>query len=526
MPRIVYQGKTLDCREGESVLEALLRQGESPAFSCRNGSCLVCLQRCTSGDPGERSRRALRPSLQQHGYFLPCKSRPTEDLVLAPVREADLFSRAVVREKRFVSRDVCILRLETATSLYYHAGQFLNLRRSDGLARSYSLASLPTEDELLEVHVKRHPGGELSNWIHDVLAVDDELDVQGPHGRSYYVPGSQEQPLLLVGTGTGAAPLWGIVRDALHVGHRAPIVICLGSSTAEGLYLDAQLRTLAECHPNLEYLGAVSRRAEAGQFHGRVEALAKQRVPDPRGWRVYVAGHPAMVAATETWALGAGVPASELHCDPFDVKHAAPAPTPIAEGRSGVADPSTASPGDPEMWAALQDGALLNRILDDFYRRVFADPILAPYFRGVTHERLVGQVYSFLRDEFKGERHYFGMRPRTSHHWMVISDEIFDHRERLMEQTLRDHGLPEHLVERWRRYEESFRGDIVKPAPWKLVVDGVEMPLEGYGELELTVGGLCDGCQREVNVGERVRYHLRLGTTYCAECGTPPAGRP
>ena len=170
------------------------------------------------------------------------------------------------------------------------------------------------------------------------------------------------------------------------------------------------------------------------------------------------------------------------------------------------------------MWDALDRGERLVAILTEFYTNVFDDSVLAPYFRGITKDRLIGQVFSFMRDVFTGEKHYFGMRPRTAHHWMVISDEIFDYRERMMEACLRRHGLAEHLIQRWRRFEESFRSDIVKATPWKLVVDGIERPLDGFGELDLTVGTLCDGCQRAVESGERVRYHLRLGLTYCTDC--------
>ena len=44
------------------------------------------------------------------------------------------------------------------------------------------------------------------------------------------------------------------------------------------------------------------------------------------------------------------------------------------------------------------------------------------------------------------------------------------------------------------------------------------MPLDGFGEEELLAGTMCDGCERAVEPGERVRYHLRLGLTYCPDC--------
>ena len=519
MSRIVYEGREYECREGEKVLDALLRHGKSPPFSCRNGSCLVCLQRCVRGEPTEASQRALRPSLRKAAYFLPCKCVPEGDMEIAPPRSADLFSPAVVQEKRMVAPDVCRLLIEPATSVYYHAGQFLNLRRADGLTRSYSIASLPTEDPYLELHVKRMPGGAMSSYIVDELREGDELEFHGPNGGCYYVPGTQDQNLLLVGNGTGAAPLYGIVRDALHVGHKGRIWFFHGSRTAEGLYLHDALMALVRAHPNFQYMPCVSGDAvPAGYAHGRASQIALERCRDLRGWRVFVAGLPQMVARVEAAALRAGVPPTEIHGDPYEVREAASgagSSAEIAEGSTGGSAPTQA---DPEMWAALEQGQLLNAILTDFYTGVFEDAVLAPYFRGVTKDRLIGQVYSFMRDIFTGQKAYFGMRPRTGHHWMVISDEIFDYRERMMEECLRRHGLADHLVRRWRKIEESFRGDIVKATPWKLVLDGVEMPLDGFGEEELSAGTMCDGCQRAIEAGERVRYHLRLGLTYCAQC--------
>jgi truncated hemoglobin YjbI len=173
---------------------------------------------------------------------------------------------------------------------------------------------------------------------------------------------------------------------------------------------------------------------------------------------------------------------------------------------------------DAELWAALDQGKKLYAILDDFYTIVYDDPRLSPFFQRVTKQRSIEKVSLFLRQVFSGEKVYFGDRPRNAHHWMVISDDLFDYRESIMERCLRDHGLPEHLIARWLAVEESFRPDIVKDRAWKKVVNGVELPLDGYEELELDSGALCDSCQQAIDAGTRVRYHLRLGTVYCPSC--------
>ncbi len=173
---------------------------------------------------------------------------------------------------------------------------------------------------------------------------------------------------------------------------------------------------------------------------------------------------------------------------------------------------------DPELWDALDDGARLIRILDDFYDRVYADPQLRPFFEGTDPAWIRQKQYGFLHSKFTGQDTYFGNRPRNAHHWMVISNELFDHRLELMRQCLRDAQLAPRLIERWMAYEEVFRKQIVKPAPVPMKVGGVPRPLEGLEKMVLEVGSLCDQCGEPIDQGQRAQYHVRTGALYCASC--------
>ena len=177
-------------------------------------------------------------------------------------------------------------------------------------------------------------------------------------------------------------------------------------------------------------------------------------------------------------------------------------------------------PPDAELWTALHEGELLMAVLKDFYGRVFQDERMSSFFHGVTKQRSIEKQYLFMRQILTGEKIYFGERPRNAHHWMVISDELFDYRSGIMLACLREHGLPEPMVQRFREIEEFYRRDIVKPAPVPRLMGDIELPLDGFDELVMDVGTMCDSCEREIAAGEKVSYHVRIGKVYCSDCSS------
>jgi ferredoxin/truncated hemoglobin YjbI len=208
---------------------------------------------------------------------------------------------------------------------------------------------------------------------------------------------------------------------------------------------------------------------------------------------------------TAQWFASAAFGAAFRAWGPLDL--------PRDENAFDLAAPET----DPQLWEEV-GGPKMRAVLEDFYREVYADPQLAPFFDGVTQQRLVEKQYSFLRQLMTGERVYFGDRPRNAHHWMVIPAALFEHREGIMRRQLIAHGLNESQIARWMRLESHYRRDIVKAQPWPRRVGGVDLPLDGYGKQVLDEGTLCDHCGDALDAGTEVQYHLRLGRVSCPQC--------
>lgn len=321
MSEITFDGAAYQGGAAESVLDVLLRQGADVPYSCRKGTCLTCMMVATDGDVPDAANGALKPTERDQGLFLACQCPADRDLAVALPSRASLYGRATVRGKEQVAPDVIRVRIRPANDVYYHAGQFINLQRSDGLTRSYSLASVPKLDQDLELHVRRLPNGAMSGWIFDTLAVGDDLEIQGPLGSSYYLPGLTEQNMLLIGTGTGLAPLYGIARDALASGHRGAIALYHGSREPDGLYMRDELRRLADEHAIFSYFPCVSGdSAPQDVRRGRADVLALTDHPKLDGWLVYLCGYPPMVHATKKSAFLSGAALEDIHTDPFELK--------------------------------------------------------------------------------------------------------------------------------------------------------------------------------------------------------------
>ena len=220
-----------------------------------------------------------------------------------------------------LSPSVKQVRLRPERSLDFRAGQYVTLVRQDGLARSYSIASLP-EDGAIELHVRLVPSGKMSGWLHHEARPGDQLTMLGPSGECFYVPGKEDQPLLLAGTGTGLAPLWGVLRDALRCGHRAPIHVFHGAVDQRGLYLCDEIRELARLHGHVSYTPVVlnaegSPDAAAGTAIGAIDRVILERFPQLAEWRAYVAGDPEIVRSLKMKLFLAGAGSRDIFADAF-----------------------------------------------------------------------------------------------------------------------------------------------------------------------------------------------------------------
>ncbi|MFN0170636.1 MAG: FAD-binding oxidoreductase [Bryobacteraceae bacterium] len=309
MPAVRYGAYRCELRENESVLDGLLRLDAPVAHSCKAGSCGSCLLRAVEGEPPPQAQIGLKDSWKASKYFLACICHPDADLIVADVGD-DARVPARIASLHRLAGDVLRVRLVSAAPFPFHPGQHVSLISDGAAARSYSIASLPEEGEI-ELHVRRVPNGRMSGWLFEQARPGTLVQIQGPSGECFYVPGREDQPLLLIGTGTGLAPLYGILRDALRRGHRGPVHLVHGALRPTGLYLDKEIRAIAAAHSHVEYTPSVL------ETDGPIDRVLSARFPKLAGWRGFVCGDPVIVQSLRRKLFLSGIAMPDILADAF-----------------------------------------------------------------------------------------------------------------------------------------------------------------------------------------------------------------
>ncbi len=320
MPHITLGETQITCPDGEVLLDSLLKAKLHIPYSCRQGLCQACMLRSLDVTPPAAAQIGLKDTLQRQNYFLACRCHPEQDMHIALPDQHGAAVTAVVINKQWLAADILRLIVQADSALSFYAGQFINLQRTDGLTRSYSIANLPAPDHTLEFHIRRLPQGQFSTWAHDELEVGDTLTLSHAQGSCHYLSGNPAQPLLLIGTGSGLAPLYGIINDALNQGHSGDIHLFHGSRDPDGLYLVDELHNLTATFANFHYTPCLSSADNnLGYRQGRAHDLALTNQKSLKGWRVYLCGHPEMVRESQRMAYLKGASLRDIYADAFVV---------------------------------------------------------------------------------------------------------------------------------------------------------------------------------------------------------------
>jgi len=322
-------GHTFSVAADGTVLEAALDAGFNLPYGCKNGACGACKGKVLEGevDHGGAQDHALTPEDRTAGMALFCCAKPLSDLTLE-VREIgaarDIPVKVLpcrVQKLERVADDVMVISLKLPANerLQFLAGQYIEFLLKDDKRRAFSLASAPHADELLEIHVRRIPGGNFTEHVFTGMKEKDIMRIEGPLG-SFFLREDSDKPIILIAGGTGFAPIKGLIEHALHIGIQRPMKLYWGAKDRAGLYMNALAEKWANEHPHISYTPVLSEPSASDAWTGRtglVHEAALADHADVAAYQVYACGAPVMCEAALKDFTAKGLPKDEFFADVF-----------------------------------------------------------------------------------------------------------------------------------------------------------------------------------------------------------------
>lgn len=338
--RLYPSGREVDCKDGNTVLEALENAGYALPSNCRAGACGECKVKVREGDydQGFILNMALSPQEKEEGYGLMCMAKPLGDVLeiewgtddaqpkLFPPRENVPF---VVVDK--ISRTPGIVELHLrplGKPLRFWPGQFVTIGAPKNSVpwRSYSIANAPKRDGEITLQVTRVEDGTTSRWIHDTVKIGDTVRLNGPYGAFIGDP-SADTPVLCLASGSGLAPILSLAEAALSRGYGQPVTIIFSAKTCDDVYARGLMAYWTAKYRKFKFIETTTREEGEGH-HKRIPDLLPELFPDLSAFSVYAAGNPDFVEACVSKAKDLGAPGERIHTEGYYEQFAPEAPPP------------------------------------------------------------------------------------------------------------------------------------------------------------------------------------------------------
>ena len=207
----------------------------------------------------------------------------------------------------------------------HRPGQHVDIRLTaeDGYQaqRSYSIASAPTRQSVIDLTIERVDDGEVSPFLLDEAAVGDRFEIRGPIGGYFVWDGAAADPLLLVAGGSGIVPLMAMIRHRSQTGGAVPCTLLYSARTAEDIIYADELRRIGGRDDGLRVALALTRTQPTGWtgYSRRIDMRMLGEVLEGTGRmaQAFVCGPTPLVESVATGLVNLGLRPSQVRTERF-----------------------------------------------------------------------------------------------------------------------------------------------------------------------------------------------------------------
>ncbi len=225
---------------------------------------------------------------------------------------------AVVSSKEKISDHVYLVTFDLTDpgEIQFTAGQSLMLHIAEGINRSMSIASPPSQSHSLLMCHDVSPMGPGSKWTIG-LAVGDKVTLVAPLG-AFVLDTQSHRKKVMIATGTGIVPFRSMLLDYLEHGGTDEVTLYWGLRYETDVYWRSEFEEISRKYPNFHFVLTVSKPTETWAGHrGRVTDhifVHEQNIP---GSDFYLCGSKEMVAEMKEKLVMHSVPKEQVKSELF-----------------------------------------------------------------------------------------------------------------------------------------------------------------------------------------------------------------
>jgi len=261
---------------------------------------------------------------RERGMRLACQVKVKNDvevLISEDLLNAQEFKTTVLKiDDLTADIKYVLLRLDEPTEITFKAGQYAQFKIPDtDEFRAYSIASAPSQKNIIEFVVRLVPGGLCSGYIHEVLDVNDKIAITGPFG-DFYLREESTRDIICIGGGCGMAPIRSILLHLKERGMPRKVMYFFGARQVKDLFYTEELFELGKAYPNFKYIPALSEPKPEDNWHGETGLITQvvERYVESGGHKeAYLCGPPPMIDASIKVLTKKGVEEIHIYYDKF-----------------------------------------------------------------------------------------------------------------------------------------------------------------------------------------------------------------
>ena len=315
------EGNIFPSKSGQTILESALSAGLVFDNSCNNGQCGTCRTTLLKGEIRELKSQEAPNGLNKSNQFLSCCCEALTDVLIdainisamhgiekkilpARINKLDLLSEDIMQVK---------LRIPPTSNFVFLEGQFIDIIGPNSIKRSYSIASISSNDEIILL-IKKVEGGKFSNYWFNEAKSNNLLRIEGPKGTFFLR--DRAKPLVFLATGTGIAPIISIL-DGLDsnpdFNQIKNISLFWGNRVQQDFVWSPNFKKI-----NVDFYPIISKEDVdwSGEI-GHVQDVSLRVLNSIKEVNVYACGTSAMIDSAKSDFIRSGLSEKDFHSDKF-----------------------------------------------------------------------------------------------------------------------------------------------------------------------------------------------------------------